>query len=194
MTELRIEYPYDPHSINYMESKLWEWYSQYLEDYVATGNDRPLTDPDLDFFLNYHKSAMVNFLLAKKIYLRTDGAHNFDDFLQVLVQKYGHHAAPCYEECLKAELATLTGTDFTQFFDDYVYGMTTLPMDWAFEDDDGDELSNAFEIGWDTHPEDGDTDDDGYSDALEVAVHTDPLDPSSVPHTLYLPIVTRSAY
>lgn len=196
MTELRIEYPYDPHSINYMESKLWEWYNQYLKDYVATGNDWALADPnlpeDMDWFMNYRKGAMVNFLLAREIYLRTDGTHNFDDFLQVLVQKYGHHAAPCYEECLKAELATLTGTDFTQFFDDYVYGMTTLPMDWAFEDDDGDGLSNALEIGWDTHPENEDTDGDGVSDGVEVQFGSDPANAADAVWPVWLPIVLRN--
>lgn len=186
ITELGIDHPYGD-----MEDELRGCHDTYLDDYVTPGNDQALASEDLDSFLVYRKGAMVAFLMAKEIYLRTDGAHNFDDYLQVLVQKYGRYAAPCSEECLKAELGTLTGTDFTQFFDDYVYGTTTLPMDWAFEDDDGDGLSNALEIGWDTHPEDQDTDDDGYSDAVEVARHSDPLDPSSIPHVIHLPFVAR---
>ena len=187
ITELRIDRPYGN-----MEDELRGYYDTYLNDYVGLGNDRALTSGDLDTFLVYRKGAMVAFLIAKEIYLRTDGVYNFDDFLQVLVQNYGHYAAPCSEECLKTELTTLTGTDFTQFFDDYIYGTTTLPMDWAFEDSDEDGLSNALEIGWDTHPEDEDTDDDGYSDAVEIAAHSDPLDPSSIPHLVYLSVVVNN--
>ena len=95
---------------------------------------------------------------------------------------------------MRAELEALTGTDFTQFFDDYVYGTTPLPMDWAFKDDDGDGLSNAMEIAWDTHPENEDTDGDGVSDGLEVLFGSDPTDPASAPDvwSIYLPIVLRN--
>jgi hypothetical protein len=188
VTELRYQRPWGD-----MEDEL-RWYAQeYQQDYVQTGKDRPLySDRDqLDTFLIYRKGALASFLLAKEIYLRTDGSRNFDDFLRALFQEYGHHQALCDEECLIDELNALTGTDFTAFFDDYIYGTVPLPMDWAFEDDDGDGLSNALEIGWDTHPKDTDTDDDGFSDAREVSVGTDPLDPSSVPHFSYLPYVAR---
>lgn len=189
VTELQMGQP------SSMEDDLRFNYEKYLNEYVGTDRDKPLaseisySDLDTFIFLVYRKGAMVSFLIAKEIYLRTDGAHNFDDFLQILFQKYGHYQAPCSEECLKEELATLTGTDFTQFFDDYVYGTTTLPMDWAFEDSDDDGLSNALEIGWDTHPEKEDTDGDGFSDAVEIDERSDPLDPSSIPNLVYLPVV-----
>lgn len=186
ITELRIARPYGD-----MEHQLQQYYTTYLNDYVALGRDRPLASWGLDEFLVYRKGAMVAFLMAKEIYLRTDGAHSFDEFLQVLFDKYGHYAAPCSEECLKTELAALTGTDFTEFFDDYVYGTETLPMDWAFLDNDGDGLSNALEIGWDTHPERSDSDGDGYDDAIEVRAGSDPLDPLSIPHLVYLPVIAR---
>jgi hypothetical protein len=187
MAKLRLKPRY-----SYMEKQLAWMYDTYLDDYVAGGQDKPLASHDLEMFLFARKGTMVTFLMAKEIYARTDGAHNFDDFLQVLFKKYGYHAQPCSEECLKDELAALTGSDFTKFFDDYVYGTTPLPMDWAFEDDDGDGLSNALEIGWDTHPEDEDTDGDGHSDAIEVERYSDPLDPSSIPHVVYLPIAANS--
>jgi hypothetical protein len=187
VTELRIERPYGD-----MEEQLRWMYETYLDDYVTAGQDEPLASHDLDTFLIYRKGALAAFLMAKEIYIRTDGTHNFDHLLQALRQKYGHHAAPCSEECLKAELADLTGTDFTQFFDDYVYGTETLPMDWAFDDDDGDGLSNALEIGWDTHPEVQDTDGDGVSDGLEVRLGSDPTDATDVIWPIYLPLVTRT--
>jgi hypothetical protein len=184
-TELRLPWPYGN-----MQERLQGYYEEYLRDYVDTGRDQPLASMNLDTMQIYHKGAMAAFLIAKEIYLRTDGVRNFDDLLQILVQKYGHYSAPCSEDCLKAELAALTGTDFTDFFDDYVYATVPLPMDWAFEDDDGDGLSNALEIGWDTDPEDPDTDGDGYNDALETRGLSDPLDPTSIPHLVYLPSAT----
>lgn len=187
ITELRISRPYGD-----MEDELRRYYDTYVDEYLGTGRDQPLASSGPDSFLVYRKGAMVAFLMAREIYSRTDGAHKFDDLLEQLVSKYGHYNGSCSEECLKAELALLTGSDFAQFFDDYVYGTTPLPMDWAFEDSDGDELSNALEIGWDTHPGRPDTDGDGYNDAVEVSAHTDPLDPFSIPYLAYIPVVDRN--
>jgi hypothetical protein len=101
--------------------------------------------------------------------------------------KYGRFSATLDEEAFKAELQALTHTDFNAFFADYVDGTQLFPMEWAFQDDDADGLSNALEIGWNTHPRRADTDGDGYTDAREVAAGSDPLDPLSIPHNLYLP-------
>lgn len=65
-------------------------------------------------------------------------------------------------------------------------------MNWAFQDTDGDGLSNALEIGWDTHPEKSDTDGDGHSDMQEISIGTNPDDSDSHPLNLYIPLVTHS--
>lgn len=165
------------------ETRIHLIYDYYVTDYANTGKDLPLASPeaDADKFLGFWKGSLVSFLLAKEIYLQTNGTLTIDDFDRLLFEKYGFKQAWLQEEDLKSELFILTGIDFTHFFDNYVYGMVSLPMDWAFEDDDGDGLSNALEICWDTHPEDEDTDDDGFNDAEEVGYGSDPLDPSSHP-------------
>jgi len=180
-----------------MEGPLREMYRTYLEQYVAMGADRAVAsveggDPDAVFFI-YRKGEMVCFLLAKEIFLGTDGAKTMDDLMQLMFQKYGQYRGTCDEPCIQSEVEDLTGLNFTQFFTNYVYGRTALPMQWAFEDDDGDELSNALEIAWDTHPRRADTDGDGYTDAREVAAGSNPLDPLSIPHTLYLPALLVNA-
>jgi hypothetical protein len=189
VTRLRITRPYGD-----MERELQRYYTLYLQDYVTTGKDRPLVSErgELDAFLIYRKGAMVAFLLAQEITLRTEGQRHMDDFLQALVSRYGRYALPCDEACLQAELEALTGSDWVRFFDAYVYGAEPLPMDWAFEDDDGDGLSNALEIGWDTDPRRADTDGDGHHDGSEVVHGSDPRDPASVPHLAYLPALSRN--
>jgi hypothetical protein len=110
--------------------------------------------------------------LAKEIYLRTNGARNLDDLMKVLYQKYKNLNGRCDEDCLQAEIETLTGVSFSQFFNDYIYGTAPLPMDWAFDrDDDGDGLSNSGEIYFDTHPNTADTDGDGFDDGVEGCYH-----------------------
>jgi hypothetical protein len=143
-----------------MEDNLRELYNTLQNDFVAKGQDRSLASvirgfPDTvtaDFFI-YRKSKLVVFLLAKEIYLRTNGACKLDDLMKVLYQKYKNLNGRCDEDCLQAEIETLTGASFSQFFNDYIYGTAPLPMDWAFDrDDDGDGLSNSDEICFDTHP------------------------------------------
>ena len=136
------------------ENKLESYYSTYLNDYVGTGNDKPLTDSDNDTFITYRKSAMVSFLIAKEIYLRTSGQKTFNDYLKALFNKYGYQAPRLTETILMTELNSLTGTDFAQFFNDYVSGIAVLPMAWAFQDDDGDGFLNCSEIFCDTNPSD----------------------------------------
>ena len=157
------------------EDNLLDLYNQLQENYVEMGADRALASvvrgfPDTvtaDFFI-YRKSKLVVFLLAKEMYLRTNGSHNLDDLMAVLYQKYKNLTGRCDEPCLQAEIEAITGSNFTQFFNDYIYGTAPLPMDWAFDDDDGDDLSNLAEIYFDTHPNLPDTDADGYTDWQEV--------------------------
>jgi predicted metalloprotease with PDZ domain len=186
ITELRIERPYGG-----MEEELARYYDTYLTEYLGTDRDRPVVDVGSDSWIRYRKSAMVNFLLAREIYSRTEGAQTFDDWLAVLMEEYSGVYVWCKTDCLQEELELLTGTDFGEFFNDYVYGVAPLPMEWASEDDDLDGLSNALEIGWDTDFQDDDTDGDGYGDGVEVKNLSDPLDRASIPRLIYLPVVMR---
>jgi hypothetical protein len=69
-----------------------------------------------------------------------------------LWKKYAFQQARLQEEDLIRELAILTGEDFTEFFNQYVYRTASIPIEWYFQDEDGEELSNAVEVLWDTHP------------------------------------------
>jgi hypothetical protein len=61
-------------------------------------------------------------------------------------------------------------------------------------DPDKDGLTNAQEhdpvVG--TNPLDADTDDDGYSDGMEFHFGSDPLNPGSMPNSIFLPVLVRS--
>jgi hypothetical protein len=113
--------------------------------------------------------------------MRTNGVYKLDDLMAVLFQKYKNLNGYCDEPCLQAEIEAITGHDFTEFFNDFVYGIAPLPMAWAMKDDDGDGLSNLAEIYFGTHPNKSDTDRDGYSDFEEVTKGTDPLGRRSCP-------------
>jgi hypothetical protein len=91
----------------------------------------------------------VLYLLDKEIYQKTNGSKSIDDLLRRLFEKYGFRGG-VEETKLKSELALLTGSDFTQFFNDYVSGTEAIPIEWYLQDDDGDGSSNSMEILWDT--------------------------------------------
>ena len=59
-------------------------------------------------------------------------------------------------------------------------------------DPDQDGLTNAQELALGTDPLDPDTDHDGSNDGQEVADETDPLNPGSRFMHIYLPLVLRN--
>jgi hypothetical protein len=149
---------------------------------IFLGYDKPLTELDgNDKYLSYIKGGLVSFLIAKEIYTRTNGRINFDDFNRILFEKYWFKEVVIGTEEVKSELEELTKTDFTEFFNHYVYGTTALPKTWASQDLDGDGLLNAGEILWDTNPGKTDSDSDGYTDKDEIDAGTDPADRRSCP-------------
>ncbi len=151
------------------ESKFRGIYHIYVNQYVDTNKDWALasSEADADKFFIFWKGYLVTLLMSKEIYLQTNGNYTFDDFAEFLFGKYSFTRTPLQEEDIKTELFNLTGIDFTQFFNRYIYGSVPLPIDLSFEDDDGDGLSNALEIG------------------------SDPLDPSSGLPPICIPKVRK---
>ena len=176
--------------VDQVVSRLQGDYDQYLQEYANTPQDVPLIDAT-DSFLVYRKSALVMLLMAREIYERTEGEVTIDDLMRYFYENCGSYVQSCDEEYIKSALNLLTDSDFTSFFNAHIYGVTTLNMDWAFEDSDHDSLQNAIEVLLDTDLDDPDTDGDGADDGIEVELGTDPLDPSSYPRVVYLPLVIR---
>lgn len=133
-------------------------------------------------FLAYMKGALAVCLLAKEIYSRSNGKITLDDFMKLLLNKYWFKGIVLTDDDLKSNLAELTGKDFSQFFEDYIYSLAPLPgKEWAYGDDDNDGHLNVGEILWDTDPNKADTDGDGYPDKEEIDAGTDPTDQRSCP-------------
>jgi hypothetical protein len=144
-------------------------YDNYYDNYLAVGKDWALHSAESAAYYYYGmvKGPLVLCLMAKEIYQTTGGSKTIDELYRQLFAKYGFtHSVD--ETKLKAELLLLTGADFTQFFNDYIYGTTRIPIEWFFQDDDGDGLKNVVEILADTDWTRADTDSDGLSDSWEV--------------------------
>jgi hypothetical protein len=65
-------------------------------------------------------------------------------------------------------------------------------VDDAIGDLDSDDLINLDEYYFRTNPTDPDTDDDGYEDGFEIRMGSDPLDPTSIPGLVYLPVILKN--
>jgi hypothetical protein len=69
---------------------------------------------------------------------------------------------------------------------------TTLGTNLSNPDTDGDGLLDGEEHLRETDPKLVDSDDNGYSDRVEVLAGADPLDPNSIPrYFLFLPIILK---
>jgi len=174
--------------IDQVVSRLQGDYDRYLQEYANTPRDVPLIDAT-DPFLVYRKSASVILTMAREIYERTEGAVTIDNLMHFLYENCGNHVQSCNEEYIRYALNLLTGSDFTSFFNAHIYGVTTLNMDWAFEDGDQDGLQSAIEVLLDIDFNSPDTDGDGADDGIEVMVGTDPINPLSYPREVYLPLI-----
>ncbi|MBI9046562.1 MAG: SUMF1/EgtB/PvdO family nonheme iron enzyme, partial [Anaerolineaceae bacterium] len=145
-------------------------FDRFLSSYTAkygTSSDYAVGKEQWDVYTVYNKGALVTLLLARDIYLATDGEKTLDDLMAVLFDKYGLYQVQCNQNCVRREIELLTGTDFSTFFRDYVNGTKILPVEWYYADDDQDGLINTYEVFWDMHPEKEDSDGDGENDYQE---------------------------
>jgi predicted metalloprotease with PDZ domain len=79
----------------------------------------------------YTKGALLAFVLDIEIRKRTDDKHSLDDVLRLIWDNY--QATGLEDDTVQTVIKHLTQSDFTQFFDAYLYGVDELPLKEAFE-------------------------------------------------------------
>lgn len=82
----------------------------------------------------YSKGAVIAFMLDLEIIKSTNSTKNLDDFTRLLYQKYykGNHIGYT-EASIKSDLETLTKSDFTDFFQKYIYGISEIDYTYYFD-------------------------------------------------------------
>jgi len=113
------------------ESIMNTFYGYYL-DYCNAGQDRPLADmsmndDDYDHTFVAQKGALVAYLLDKKL---KETGHHLGEVARLIYQRYGIESVgrPTNQEFLSA-FNEVSGEDFTDFFNKYIYGTEALPLD-----------------------------------------------------------------
>ncbi len=110
-----------------------QFYEQYLamgtsvDAPVAAANQPGLTGGQQDF-IAYSKGALVAYMLDREIQRRTQNRYSLDDVVKEIWVEYGHHDGSFGNDDIEAILLRLTGTDFTAFFDAYVFGTEALVL------------------------------------------------------------------
>jgi predicted metalloprotease with PDZ domain len=82
----------------------------------------------------YTKGALLAFVLDIEIRKRTDDKHSLDDVLRLIWDNY--QATGLEDDTVQTVIKHLTQSDFTQFFDAYLYGVDELPLKEAFRSSD----------------------------------------------------------
>jgi hypothetical protein len=73
----------------------------------------------------YTKGALVGYLLDKKL---SEEGYDLGYLMRYLYLNYGLNQKSITNEDIIYSLNVITGTDFRRFFNDYVYGITPLPL------------------------------------------------------------------
>lgn len=107
------------------------WYAEYLRKVPRI--DAPVTRPDLvdpaeSSYLVYYKGALVAYLLDKEIQSRTQGLHSLDDLVREIWAQCGQQRKMLDYTLMLEMLSSITGEDFTAFFDAYVFGTARLSL------------------------------------------------------------------
>ncbi len=79
----------------------------------------------------YTKGALLAFVLDVEIRSRSGDTQSLDEVLKLIWGNYQDTGLE--DDTLQKVVAHLTQSDFTEFFDDYLYGVVDLPLKQAFE-------------------------------------------------------------
>jgi len=85
-------------------------------------------------------------LIDFRIQKYTNGTKSLNDVMKEMYRGYGGYKERCTTSDFLEVVNTVSGYDFTDFFNKYVYGKEILPLDEYFGDDDKDGVINIDEI------------------------------------------------
>ena len=113
-----------------------EDFDRYLREFLGTKNDAALSQAfklwdvstDAYFFVTYRKAALVSLLMDALTRKVTNGNKTLDDLMRTLYARYGGMKGVYANKDIIRLLSSITGFDFTPFFDKYIYGKDRLPL------------------------------------------------------------------
>ncbi len=79
----------------------------------------------------YGKGALLAFVLDIEVRKRTDDKYSLDDAIRLIWDNY--QASGLADDTVQKVIEHLTQSDFTEFFEKYLYGVDELPLKSAFE-------------------------------------------------------------
>jgi hypothetical protein len=121
------------------ESRFAGMYEYYLNNWLGTAYDQPLGRPMNQVAVWRHtfedfKATLVVYFLNKKILENSGGAKSIADVSRLFYQRYGlRQSGDTYT--LNDFVQTVndaTGSDYSDFFNRYVFGTEALPLDQYF--------------------------------------------------------------
>jgi hypothetical protein len=144
-----------------------EFDAHYLQDMYNTYKKKFGTDKDMVYattqfdstpsmedcsWIMYEKGALIWMALDFKIKEDTNYTKSLDDVVKIFESRFGFYKEIGNKDKIIAILKQVSGKDYTEFINDYVYGKKFIDLERYFKDSDGDYVPDYVELMRNTDP------------------------------------------
>lgn len=136
-------------NIKSLHNMYLDYKNKKIRDEVYNKADEGVRDGG---WIIYSKGALIAMALDMKIIEDTNGKKSLDDLLLHLSRTYNYKTEKMAYENIICALKNLTGKDYSEFFNNYMFGMKPIKLDRYFSDSDRDGVPNYVEILRGTNP------------------------------------------
>ena len=190
LQERMLYYAFEPVKVYQRWEATYEFYKTH---YLGTERDVPLMAGG-DHFISYFKSELWAFYANQRILEASHGRRDLLDAIRWLYEKFGGTGRAYSYQDVQEAMNVAANADLSDLLRVYASTTEPLPLDWYFQDDDGDGVPNGLERELHMDPNVSDSDRDGIPDGDEAQQMFLPTQATPTVEDLPTPIPTATRY